>query len=132
MTSSGAADCSLFNQALKMMPCTPACEVKVCRIIMINLIMINIIIITTIIILIISIWESALEDYSACRVKISHISECTKLFQSTTCKTCRRLLERVLEWWHRKNSTQVFNLLLLIMNGVVTKLQQNYFDFQAT
>jgi len=28
LTSSGAADCSLFNRALQMMPCTPACEVK--------------------------------------------------------------------------------------------------------
>ena len=29
LTSSGAADCSLFNQALQMMPSTPACVVKV-------------------------------------------------------------------------------------------------------
>jgi len=28
LTSSGAADCSLFNRALQMMPCAPACEVK--------------------------------------------------------------------------------------------------------
>jgi len=28
LTSSGAADCSLFNQALQMMPSTPACVVK--------------------------------------------------------------------------------------------------------
>ena len=56
--SSGAADCSLFNEALQKMPSSPACEVKV---ILTIILIINIIIITTIITSIICVINWALD-----------------------------------------------------------------------
>ena len=86
-TSSGAADCSLFNKALRLMPIGPACLVKVFTIIVFSQYMyFNLI----------SFQRYVLPDCNLDNVE--------------SIETSRRSLARGSEWWPRENCIQVLYL----------------------
>ena len=100
-TSSGAADCSLFNKALQLMPIEPACLVKV-----------------LFVIIVFGQYRPHHHSYYVFQF-YSFLTACfdwCNLDNVEPIKTSRRSLARGSEWWPRGNCIQVLFLNQMIVN----------------